>query len=100
MGTTAETLCAALHDQRTGNYARAEALYRRVIETDPAQPEAWFWLGAVCQALNRSAEAVNCYRQALCTRPDLAEAHNNLGVALDDQGKHEEAVACYRRAVE
>ncbi len=95
-----EVLATGQHYHRAGALARAEELYRQVVQADPSHAEAWFLIGQVCQGLGRPAEAAEHHRQALCLQPDLAPAHNGLGIALARLGDRAAAEASFRRAVQ
>ena len=45
-----ELLTAGQRSQREGNLPEAERNYRRVLEENPYQAEAWLLLGGVCSA--------------------------------------------------
>ncbi len=88
----------ALH--QAGRLAEAEALYRRVLESDPGNAPALHFLGVVaCQTGNLDA-AEQLIGQAIARRPDDADAHNNLAGVYLDRGKMAKAKAVLRRAIE
>ncbi|QEH37623.1 TPR repeat-containing protein YrrB [Aquisphaera giovannonii] len=100
MTTASELGAAALAHHRGGRLREAEAIYRRVLEADPRDADAWHLLGvAACQGA-RYEEGDRCIRQALQLRPDWAEAEFNLANALRDQGRLREAADRYRRVLE
>jgi len=84
---------------RSGNYAQAELIWRRVINQKP-DSVAYVWLGLALYDQGKLPEAEQSYRRALQLDPEYALAHNNLGLALYDQGKLPEAVQSYRRALQ
>lgn len=90
----------ALELHRAGRLEEAEALYRRVLQLQPEQPDALHLLGVLAFQGGRHDEAVARIRQALALRPRWAEAHNNLGLALQGQGRLEQAVTAYQQALQ
>lgn len=87
----------ALH--QAGQWAEAEAGYRRILAADPKQVSALHLLGVLTQQTGRAEEAVDHMTRALALQPDFAEAHGNLGIALFSLGQTAEAVECYRQAL-
>lgn len=75
--------------------AAAEALYRRVIEANPAHADAYANLGFMLCESGRYAQAVDLYQHALRHCPKAALLHYNLGVALEALGQGAEAVRAY-----
>ena len=85
--------------QAAGNFSEAEAIWRRVLQDNPNNADAYYNLGRALSNQGKLEEAIAAYRQALKIYPNYAPAYNNLGVALRDQGKLEEAIAAYRQAL-
>jgi len=98
---------ALLHDQFTqavrfhmeGRLAEAEALYRRILVSEPRHADSLHLLGLIAAQTGRLEPAVALIAQALAMKPDFAEAHNNLGNVLQELGRSMEAAAAYRRAI-
>ena len=88
----------ALH--RAGDLVRAEEVYRAVLRSDPADAQAWFLLGVVCQVTGRVEEAVSSFRRAIRIRSEHAPTWNLLGVSLAGLGRPGEAEACFRRVLQ
>ena len=99
MNASAALLAEGLKLHQAGALARAEEIYRRILDDDPKQADAWYLLGRVGLACHRLDEAVLQLRQALTLRQDFAEAHASLGIALKGLGRFQEAVDCYRVAI-
>jgi tetratricopeptide (TPR) repeat protein len=99
MRTISEMTAAARRCQQAGDLEGAERACREAVGLRPDHSEAWYLLGAVCQARGRSAEAGDCYRRVIEADPYSAEAYNSLGVLHARQGERPEALACFERAV-
>src|SRR5262245_58609345 len=91
---------AGLIAHQVGRHGEAVRHITRALEIEPANPEFWNNLAAVCLAMGRADVAVQCRNQALDRRPDFAEAHNHLGTALRSTGRVQQAVSAYQRALE
>jgi Flp pilus assembly protein TadD len=96
-----------LHDQfaeavrfhMEGRLAEAEALYRRILVSEPLHADSLHLLGLIAAQTGRFELAVALIGQALAVKPGFAEAHNNLGNVLQELGRSAEAAAAYRRAI-
>lgn len=97
--TLAEILASAVSQHEAGELAAAELLYRRVLERDPAHPDALHLLGLIAQAAGDFTNAAAGIRKALALRPDEAVFHYNLANVLRDAGQIDDAIASYRAAL-
>jgi tetratricopeptide (TPR) repeat protein len=84
---------------RAGDLRRAEQLYRRVLESNAVNADAWPLLAAVLQSQNKHAEAANAYQHALRLRPDSPDLCCGLASALAALNRRDEAEDQYRRAL-
>ena len=82
-----------------GDFAGAEAAYRRAIEIDPTYVEASINLADLFRAQARDPEAERTLRAALVRSPRSAPLHHALGLALVRQQRKPEALAELGRAV-
>ncbi len=99
MTTTAEALAQGWQLHQAGQWAAAEQIYRQVLQTNPADANAWCYLGIVCHDQDRLDEAVAAYRRAIQLQPNFPIAFNNLGNTLRLQRKLADAVACFDQAL-
>lgn len=99
MTTTAEALAQGWQLHQAGQWAAAEQIYRQVLQTNPADANAWCYLGIVCHDQDRLDEAVAVYRRAIQLQPNFPIALNNLGNTLRLQRKLADAVACFDQAL-
>lgn len=84
-------------------HAEAEAAYRKTLERNPAQPQAWNNLGNLLRRGNDSArnlEAVDCYLRAVQENPAYARAHSNLGFVYKELKEKEKAESHYLTALQ
>jgi len=83
-------LAPAVHQHEARELAAAEVcrgLYRRVIESDPAHPDALHLLGLIAQATGDFTRAAAGIRKVLALCPDEAVFHYNLANVLRDAGQ-------------
>jgi tetratricopeptide (TPR) repeat protein len=81
----------------SGDYPRAEAVYRRYVEQHPTSAEGLSNLGAVLARLERFEEAIESYDKALHYNPKLSRVYFNLGVACLRAGQYARAVGALER---
>jgi len=99
VATISEALALAVKHHQAGDVDYAEEVYRRVLQADPENVDAWCYLGTACLNSNRLLEAVEYFRRALRLRPDCTAARSDLGIALAQLGRTEEAAGCFREAI-
>ena len=81
----------------SGNFAEAEAAFRRSVALDPRNAQAHFNLAVALQEQHRLDAAVQVYSQTLSIQPDHIDAQFNLATALDALGKVDDAITAYGR---
>ena len=69
------------------NYAEAEPLLRKAVETDPKNYVAWFDLGFVENAIGKTDDSIAAYRKSVAAKPDVFESNLNLGLQLAKSGQ-------------
>ncbi len=87
---------ARLH--RTGEVARAEAGYGRILAQDVDHPGALHGMGLLALQAGRADVAIAHIGRAARLAPDHAPYHLDLGLALRGQGHFEEARAAFHVA--
>ncbi len=81
---------------RSGKMDEAAVAFRKAVEVDPTDAEAWSSLGVVLVRAGDETRGVEAFRRALRAAPGHPEAHRNLAVVLDRQGRGAEAARHYR----
>jgi tetratricopeptide (TPR) repeat protein len=81
-----------------GDYAKAEASYKKAIEIEPAMTTACINLADLYRMLNRDDEGEQILRSALERDPDMAAVHYSLGLLLIRKGNPDEAMEHLRHA--
>ena len=70
------------------DFAGAETLLKKAVESDPANKDAawryqaWFDLGFVLNRLGRTDDSIAAYRKSVAAKPDVFESNLNLGLML------------------
>ena len=94
-----ELLREALALHHAGRLREAEAIYSRVLATEPDNAEALHLSGLVAFREARYDDAIALLRRAVGHAPDNALYVGNLGNVLKESGRRDEAIAAYRRAL-
>jgi len=92
-------LDAAERCVETGEMARAESLYRELLEREPDHVDASTALGSLLDDLGRVDEAEAIFRGLVEADAPTATAYCNHGVMLYKQGRAQEAAETLQRAV-
>jgi predicted TPR repeat methyltransferase len=82
-----------------GEVAAAEALYRKVLQVRPDDPNAANLLGVAARQRGDLAAALDWGARAVALRPGVGAFLANYGAALAEAGRLAEAVATLRRAL-
>ena len=98
-----ENMAQALRER--GQFAEAEANYRKALELAPAQSPGYEAvihnsLAMVLEAAGKSEEAGEHFAAAVRLNPWFAQARNNLGNALAASGVFDDAIVNYRAAID
>jgi len=78
---------------------QAIAEYKRLLETNPGQPQMHNRLGAAYYEKGQLVEAKAEFLEAIRLNPAFAEAHSNLGFIYYKMGYNDGAVSEYRIAI-
>src|SRR5215203_5329552 len=97
--TTADALRAALSFQRAGDFARAEPIYRHVLQAEPDNPAALHFLGLIELNRGRTDVAIEMINRSVQLKPDQASAWNNLANAFVDARRFDEAIDAYQQSL-
>ena len=93
------TFRAGFAHHQVGRLDRAEALYRKVLATDPNHADALHLLGVLAFQRGEIGPALQLIERALPALTELPDAHLNHGNALRAAGRLKEAAVSYRRAI-
>ncbi len=94
-----QALKVAVRHHSAGRLPQAAAIYRQVLDFEPANSSALHLLGVAVHQQGDNDTAFELISKALAIDPNYAEAHCNLGHVLQAQGRLEEALASFNAAV-
>ena len=99
--TLADLVNEAQRLQQAGRTEAAVVLYQQWVQDGPQgmRHVAFFNLGTLLGALQRTAEAEAAYRSAVALQPDFPHARLNLGHLLERGGQHEAALTEWRAVI-
>ncbi|HVA50439.1 MAG TPA: tetratricopeptide repeat protein [Pirellulales bacterium] len=95
----ADPFQTAWQAHQAGEFAQAEEGYRRILQREPRNARVWFVLGNLCQAQQRTSEALACFQQAAELEPREPEGHFHVANALLKLEKWGQAEAAYRQCL-
>ena len=89
----------ALRHHGAGQMAEAVALYDKVLQAMPNQPDALHLKGVAVFAMGARDEGIALVRRAIGVKEDSFDYHNNLGNLLWQTDQLADAEAAFRRAI-
>jgi len=90
----------AIQYHKSGQLQKAECQYKRILKTDPNQPDALHLLGVMAYQTGNLDEAAHLIKKAIRNNPKNPFYHNALGVVFNTQDRHAEALSSYRSALQ
>jgi tetratricopeptide (TPR) repeat protein len=84
---------------QTGNFRQAENIYKEILESQPDNFDALYFLGVILQQKKEYDSAISYYKKALHLNPRKADAYYNLGLIFQDQAEFDEAIESYQQAI-
>jgi protein O-GlcNAc transferase len=94
-----QLLARAVAAHQAGDLARAEFLYKQVLQADKKQFDALHMLGVIEGQRGNFAAGLARIEEALRSRPKSVEALVNLGRMQGELGKYDAAAATYQRVL-
>ena len=88
----------AFHEK--GNLIEADALYNRILELEPRQPEALHLSGVVAHQRGEHEKAIELIGRAISHKSNDSRYYNNLGEAFRAFNKNGKAITCYKKAIQ
>ncbi len=100
MLTLPKALSLAEQALASGDHARAEYIYRQILQAAPDEPNALNGLGVLAYRADQLEAAENFHLRAIEVFPGNPAFHNNLNLVYRELGRLSEAADCCRRALE
>jgi tetratricopeptide (TPR) repeat protein len=98
-GSSAVLVIAGKFERAAGDARAGEAYFRRAIEADPANLEAYNLLGQLFMQQKRLDEARREYEEFAKRRPNSVAARTMVGIILDVQSRPHESQKVYESIV-
>ncbi len=89
----------AMELHKSGQFARAQAVYEQLLKIQPVHFDALHMLGVIAEQMKNSAKAVALITRAIEINPDNAAAFNNLGAAFRTLKQYPKSIASYDKAI-
>jgi predicted O-linked N-acetylglucosamine transferase (SPINDLY family) len=89
----------ALQHHQARRLDQAEAIYRRLLQAHPDQPDALHYLGVLLHQRGQSAEACRLLEQAIALRPQMPHFYCNAVPALLAVKRYDDAIRACERAL-
>lgn len=82
------------------DYTNAILSYKKVLDINEENPQAWYNLGLVYMRDKKYDLAEESFNTAIDYKHDYAQAWFNLGVLYRKQSKNDESITAYKKALE
>lgn len=92
-------LNAGLKKHRDGDFYEAEMIYRKILQKEPDNHNAWHLLGLIAHQAGKYEEAVKCISKAIALSPNHAVYYGNLGMSYDALKKEQESADAFGKAL-
>jgi tetratricopeptide (TPR) repeat protein len=86
--------------QAQGKFPQAEDSYKKAIELQPQNSDAYVGLGQLYEAQDKFSQAEDSYKKAIELKPRNNGAYVGLGRLYEAQGKFSQAEDSYKKAIE
>ncbi len=89
-----------LDSQVNGFYNEAIEYYKKAIEINPKNIEAYKKIGDCYDYNNQEDESIKYYKKAIEIDPNYKDAYNNIGLFYSKQKQYDKAMKYYKKAIE
>ena len=93
-----QELLEAFSLHASGNRAKAEIIYQKIIGADPRHPDSLHIIGGLAFCMGEEILAIEMLNQAIQLNSGRSQYYGTLGDVYKKQGKLNEALQCYRKA--
>ena len=97
--TIQQAIDLAVQHHKAGRLPQAEAIYQRILNSNPNHSIALHLLGLIVHQEGKNDLAVDLITKSLAIKPDYAEAHSNLGRVFQHLGKLDDAIDSFQKAL-
>jgi Tfp pilus assembly protein PilF len=85
-----------IHELQLGNYDKALEHFKKTIEIDPKNGEAFYYMGVTLNRLAEYEKAIPAFEKALSLKPDLNIIYLDYGISLFELGRYEDAIEKFK----
>ena len=79
--------------------ADAERWLTRSLQSDPRDPQAWYYLGRTKYSEGQFPQAIEALAGCLKLEPRNVQAENNVGLSYEALGRPDEAIQAFKNAI-
>lgn len=83
----------------SGQYDRAAFALEKLIELNPGNADAHYWLGVVSEKMSTYERAMYAYEDALELQPDHVDARYRLGLIHSRRNNYDTATECFEKVI-
>ena len=89
----------ALEHHLAGRFSEAEALYHKILQVEPDNPDVLYYSGVLARQRGDRSAALAFILRAINANSINPMYYNTLGNILKEMGRFDEAVRCYRQGL-
>jgi len=82
-----------------GENEKAYEVLGQLVEMDPENVEAYFYMGRSCLNLGKSKEAIDAYKKVIELEPDNVKGYSELASAYNEIDQHDAAEQYVKKAL-
>ena len=97
--STTDMLQSAVTLHQQGKLGEAEALYKRILQAEPANFEASQLLAAIAVQKSNFIDAIELFDKAIKINTSHQSLLNSFGIVLHQLKRYDEALFCYNKAI-
>ncbi|MHA1688421.1 MAG: tetratricopeptide repeat protein [Promethearchaeota archaeon] len=88
-----------LNDEFVLEYEKAEKIFKKILNMEPENYRALYYLGVVYFNLNENDKAMDKFQEALKIKPDYKYCYYNIGLIYESKNEYEIALEYYKKAL-
>jgi tetratricopeptide (TPR) repeat protein len=81
------------------DYLDADHWLTRSLQSDPRDPQAWYYLGRTKYSESQFRQAIEAFAECLKLQPHNPEAESNVGLSYEALGQRDQAVQAFENAI-
>jgi len=90
----------AVSYMNSGNYSDSKKILDKLAQSDSSNFQVYYYLGHICYATQKYAEAVQDFLKAVKLNSEYALSYYSLGLAYDKLKKFNDSLASYERFIQ